>query len=122
MDELTLYDAAIELGVKPSTLRQQIRNGRLASAGKDRRGDLLVTREEVERYRRENLGRHGNGDRSAAGRRLAEQMAAMTPDEKRARGQRAAAARWAGVPPEERSASGRRAAKARWNGGDRTHE
>jgi excisionase family DNA binding protein len=54
---LTLAQAASRLGVSPSTLRNQIHNGRL-------RGKLVgktwtVTEGEVARYQRESLGRIG---------------------------------------------------------------
>jgi excisionase family DNA binding protein len=54
---LTLAEAASRLGVSPSTLRNQIHNGRL-------RGKLVgktwtVTDGEVARYQRESLGRIG---------------------------------------------------------------
>jgi excisionase family DNA binding protein len=54
---LTLAEAAARLGLSPSTLRQQIHNGRL-------RGRLVgktwtVTEREVERYRAESVGRPG---------------------------------------------------------------
>jgi excisionase family DNA binding protein len=55
-DLLTLPEAAASLGVSPSTLRNQVRTGRMTAEkfGRDR----LVTWGEVERYRRESLGRH----------------------------------------------------------------
>lgn len=48
---MTLIEAAAELGIKPATLRNQIRLGKLKA---DKRGtrDWHVTRREVERYRR----------------------------------------------------------------------
>lgn len=53
---LTLTEAAASLGVAASSLRHQIRNGKLTAT---RVGPLwVVTAEEVERYRRESLGRH----------------------------------------------------------------
>lgn len=54
-DLLTIPEAAAALGVSASTLRNQHRLGRLAAEkfGRDR----LVTWGEVERYRRDSLGR-----------------------------------------------------------------
>jgi excisionase family DNA binding protein len=50
----TLTEAGAQLGVAPSTLRNQIRNGRLRATmiGKT----WTVTEREIERYRRESLG------------------------------------------------------------------
>ncbi len=54
---LTLAQAAERLGLGAATLRHQVHNGRLAATlyGKT----WLVTEEEVERYRRESLGKPG---------------------------------------------------------------
>jgi excisionase family DNA binding protein len=54
---LTLAEAAASLGVAASTLRHQAQSGRLRAtlAGKT----YIVTPAEVERYRREHLGRVG---------------------------------------------------------------
>lgn len=54
---MTLAQAAVRLGVSPTTLRNQVLLGRLQATlyGKT----YLVTAEEVERYRAETLGRHG---------------------------------------------------------------
>jgi excisionase family DNA binding protein len=49
---MTLTEAAERLGLSPSTLRVQIRNGRLKARKVGR--DWHVTPAEVERYRREN--------------------------------------------------------------------
>jgi excisionase family DNA binding protein len=54
---MTLKEAAEILGLKPDTLRLQIRNGRMR--GRKRGRDLFVTRTEVDRYQRESLGRPG---------------------------------------------------------------
>lgn len=52
MAELTLVEAAAELGMSPTTLRVQIRNGKLKAR---KVGPVwVVTRREVERYRRES--------------------------------------------------------------------
>ena len=54
---LTLTEAAVRIGLSPSTLRQQIHNGRL-------RGRLVgktwtVSEREIERYRAVSLGKPG---------------------------------------------------------------
>ena len=49
---MTLPEAAESLGLAPSTLRHQIRNGKLKARKLSR--DWYVTADEVERYRREN--------------------------------------------------------------------
>jgi excisionase family DNA binding protein len=54
---LTLRQAAERLGISPATLRAQVRNGRLHAIKPGH--DWLVEEEEIERYRRENLGRGG---------------------------------------------------------------
>ncbi len=55
--ELTLVEAAERLGMSASTLRNQVRHGRLRArlAGKT----YLVTTDEVERYRQESRGHPG---------------------------------------------------------------
>ena len=54
---LTLTEAAERLGLAASTLRHQVQTGRLRAElyGKT----YVVTEAEVERYRRESLGRQG---------------------------------------------------------------
>jgi excisionase family DNA binding protein len=54
---LTLTEAAARLGVAASTLRHQVQAGRLRARliGKT----YVVTEREVERYRREHLGKPG---------------------------------------------------------------
>ena len=49
---MSLSEAAKSLGLAPSTLRHQIKNGKLAARKLSR--DWYVTPEEVERYRRDN--------------------------------------------------------------------
>ena len=51
-DVLTLAEAAARLGVSPTTLRVQIRNGKLRARKVGR--DWTVSEREVERYRRES--------------------------------------------------------------------
>lgn len=54
---MTLAEAAELLGVTPATLRQQIANGRFAA---EKVGPIYVTTAaEVERYRRDSLGKVG---------------------------------------------------------------
>lgn len=57
MKPLTLAEAGEQLGISASTLRQQIHAGRLSGTlyGKT----WTVTEKEVERYRRDSLGRIG---------------------------------------------------------------
>lgn len=52
MTVMTLPEAAKELGVAPSTLRHQIKNGKLRATKVAR--DWFIKVEEVDRYRREN--------------------------------------------------------------------
>lgn len=49
---LTLVEAAAELGLSADTLRWQIHNGKLRAEKRGR--DWMVTRREVERYRKEH--------------------------------------------------------------------
>jgi excisionase family DNA binding protein len=61
-DLLTMADMARELGLHPSTLRHQRRDGHLTAT---KFGNTwVVTRAEAERYRRESLGQ-SNGGRPA---------------------------------------------------------
>lgn len=58
---MTLAEAARLLGVSPDTLRSQVRHGALRATKVGR--DWAVTPGEVERYRRESLGRRaGHAD------------------------------------------------------------
>ncbi len=61
---LTLTEAAAQLGLAASTLRHQAQAGRLRARlfGKT----YVVTADEVERYRREHLGRPGRPSHRAA--------------------------------------------------------
>lgn len=57
---LTISEAAQQLGLAPATLRVQIRKGRLEAA---KIGPIyVVQRSELERYRRESLGKIGRPD------------------------------------------------------------
>jgi excisionase family DNA binding protein len=56
MNLVPLPEAARQLGLAASTLRVQIRLGRLRAI-KTESGDWLIATEEVERYRRESLKR-----------------------------------------------------------------
>jgi excisionase family DNA binding protein len=55
MDLLSLADASRELGVAHDTLRAQIHRGRLHAVRPGR--DWLITRAELDRYRRESKRR-----------------------------------------------------------------
>lgn len=55
---LTTAEAARELGLAPASIRRAIANGVLQVIRLDERTNV-VTRAEVERYRRENLGKRG---------------------------------------------------------------
>jgi len=57
MPPMTLAEAAQALGLKPGTLNVQVRRGRLRAKKLGR--DWHVTPAEVERYRREILGKPG---------------------------------------------------------------
>ena len=62
-DIITLAEAGALLGLAPVTLRGQASRGvlRARRIGKT----WVTTREEVERYRRDHLGRHGRPGRDA---------------------------------------------------------
>lgn len=64
---MTLQEAAGQLGLDASTLRHQIRNGRLKATKRGR--DWWVTPSEVARYRQDHGGRKGWGARQAQGSR-----------------------------------------------------
>lgn len=70
MSEITLAEAAAQLGVAPSTLRGQVAKGRLRArlVGKT----YLVTPEEVARYAAQSRGRSGRPRRAAASAALAQ--------------------------------------------------
>jgi excisionase family DNA binding protein len=55
---LTVSEAARELGVSPNTIRSAIMRDQIAPLELDKR-TKLIPRSEVERYRRERLGRRG---------------------------------------------------------------
>ena len=61
---MTLTEAAALLGVAASTLRVQANRGQLKARKVGR--DWHVTRREIERYRRESLGRHKGPPRAHA--------------------------------------------------------
>jgi excisionase family DNA binding protein len=81
-DQLTLAQAAELLGVSPATLTQQARKGTLSARkiGKT----YVTTRDEVERYRRDHLGRVG---RSSKHRGLEGLLAAIGQDLDEAEGE-----------------------------------
>jgi excisionase family DNA binding protein len=64
-DFLTIPEAAEELGVDPSTLRHAARKGTL-KAELLRPRLLAVTREELDRYKREHHGKQGWDKRNTA--------------------------------------------------------
>lgn len=80
METMTLKAAGELIGVSPATLRSQIRQGRLKSAGTDARGGHLVTKAEVERYRTESRGKPGARNAAAGGHARA---AKLTPERRR---------------------------------------
>jgi predicted site-specific integrase-resolvase len=57
-DLVTVAQAAEELGVSPATIRSAIMRGHITPVPLHKRTNL-VPRSEIERYRRERLGRHG---------------------------------------------------------------
>lgn len=59
---LTLNEAAVLLGLSPTTLRVQIRNGRLAAMKRGR--DWTVSERAVEKYRAERQ-RHADNPKSS---------------------------------------------------------
>ncbi len=65
--QLTVIEAAASLGVLPSSIRNAIARGviqadRLGGTAK-KAGMLLIRRSEMERYRRERLGKRGGNRR-----------------------------------------------------------
>lgn len=57
MKEYTAAEAASELDLHPGTVRRQIANGRIRATKRGR--DLWVTQTEIDRYRRDVLGKVG---------------------------------------------------------------
>jgi hypothetical protein len=57
-DWYTTTEAAAELGIEPNSVRVAIKRGQLKPERIHSRLSV-ITREELERYRRENLGRRG---------------------------------------------------------------
>jgi len=62
-DIITLAEAAEELGIAASTLRHQAQGGRLEARNVGK--TWITTRQEVERYRREQLGQVGRPPKGA---------------------------------------------------------
>ncbi len=60
---MNVSEVAEELGIKPGTVRDAIARGRMQAirkgGGNERAGFLLIERTEMERYRREHLGKRG---------------------------------------------------------------
>lgn len=65
---MNVSEVADELGIKPGAVRDAIARGRMAAirkgGGGQRAGFLLIETTEVERYRREHLGKRGVGSTS----------------------------------------------------------
>jgi excisionase family DNA binding protein len=59
---LTVSEAAQELGIRPSGVRMAIAEGRLQSVRIGQRTNL-IERSELQRYRREHLGKRGRPKR-----------------------------------------------------------
>jgi len=57
-DPMTVNEAAVELGLKPATVRTQIRNGLIKPSRRSGRV-WLISRSQVVRYREQHLGRPG---------------------------------------------------------------
>ena len=57
-DYMTVAQAAKELGLTPTGLRTAVSEGRIKTVALHKRTNLIA-REEVERYRREHLGKRG---------------------------------------------------------------
>lgn len=64
-DIISLAEAGELLGISPETLRTQVRRGRLEARNIGK--TWITTRQEVERYRRENLGQVGRPRLSKVG-------------------------------------------------------
>jgi excisionase family DNA binding protein len=64
-DLITVARAAEELGLSRITIRSAILRGQIKAVPLDARTNL-VPRAEVERYRREHLGRHGKPKKQPA--------------------------------------------------------
>jgi excisionase family DNA binding protein len=64
-DLVTVARAAEELGVSPNTIRSAIMRGHITPVQLHKRTNL-VPRSEIERYRRERLGRRGTRKKPAA--------------------------------------------------------
>jgi molybdopterin-binding protein len=68
-DDLTIGEAAAELGVSPDTVRRWDRAGRIKTS-RDERNRRRVSRKEIDRMRK-TPGRHRTGDRFSARNRFA---------------------------------------------------
>ena len=64
-NHVTVAEAAQELGIRPSGVRMAITYGTLRPVRIDRR-TIMIERAEVERYRREHLGKRGRPKRKPA--------------------------------------------------------
>ncbi|MDQ6905525.1 MAG: hypothetical protein M3176_01725 [Chloroflexota bacterium] len=65
---MNVSEVAEEMGIQPGAVRDAIARGRMAAirkgGGGQRAGFLLIEKTEVERYRREHLGKRGLGSAS----------------------------------------------------------
>jgi len=65
---MNVSEVAAALGITPGSVRRAVSDGKLAAirkgGGTERAGFLLIEKLEVERYRREHLGRRGVGSAS----------------------------------------------------------
>ena len=68
---LTINQAAKELGIEPGTLRRQVSLGKISAirvggGPKGKAGLLIIHRDEIERYRREQSGKVGRPRKAKA--------------------------------------------------------
>jgi len=78
---MNVSEAAMRLGLSTSTIREQVRRGRLAAKGRGARADIDL--EKVERYRRDHLGQVGkkrHTDETKAKMRAAKLGRKQTPE------------------------------------------
>jgi len=81
---MNVSDAAKELGIQPGAVRDAIARGRLTAirlgGGDQRAGVLLIERTEIERYRRDHLGKRGVAAASHPLHGVGRQKRASSPD------------------------------------------
>lgn len=65
---MNVGETASALGITPGSVRKAIADGKMQAirkgGGKERAGFLLIERTEIERYRKEHLGKRGVGSPS----------------------------------------------------------